>query len=145
MGTNNLLKFLGLICVSEQETEKIEAIFKKFNMKTKWERERRKERVVGWRKRKTGRLGLVDKNYYDSSVGKESASDAGDPGWNPGSGRSTAEGTGYPLQYSWASLVAQLVKNPLAMWTSNPAIHGPVKSQTGMSNFHFQFHRMDKQ
>ena len=72
-------------------------------MKTKWERERRKERVVGWRKRKTGRLGWVDKNYYDSSVGKESAGDAGDPDWIPGSGRSTAEGTGYPLQYLWLS------------------------------------------
>ena len=34
----------------------------------------------------------------------------------PGSGRSTGEGIGYPLQYSWASLVAQLVKNPPAMW-----------------------------
>ena len=34
----------------------------------------------------------------------------------PGSGRSAGEGLGYPLQYSWASLVAQLVKNPLAMW-----------------------------
>ena len=33
----------------------------------------------------------------------------------PGSGRSPGEGIGYPLQYSWASLVAQLVKNPLAM------------------------------
>ena len=33
----------------------------------------------------------------------------------PGSGRSAGEGTGYPLQYSWASLVAQLVKNPPAM------------------------------
>ena len=33
-----------------------------------------------------------------------------------GSGRSTGEGIGYPLQYSWASLVAQLVKNPPAMW-----------------------------
>ena len=29
----------------------------------------------------------------------------------PGLGRSAGEGTGYPLQYSWASLVAQLVKN----------------------------------
>ena len=29
----------------------------------------------------------------------------------PGSGRSTREGIGYPLQYSWASFVAQLVKN----------------------------------
>ena len=34
----------------------------------------------------------------------------------PGSGRSPGGGTGYPLQYSWASLVAQLVKNPPAMW-----------------------------
>ena len=33
-----------------------------------------------------------------------------------GSGRSAGEGIGYPLQYSWASLVAQLVKNPPAMW-----------------------------
>ena len=33
----------------------------------------------------------------------------------PGSGRSTREGIGYPLQYSWASLVAQIVKNPPAM------------------------------
>ena len=51
----------------------------------------------------------------DSSVGKESACDAGDSGSIPGSGRSAAEGIGYPLQYSWASLVAQLVKN-LPMW-----------------------------
>ena len=34
----------------------------------------------------------------------------------PESGRSAGEGIGYPLQYSWASLVAQLVKNPPAMW-----------------------------
>ena len=53
---------------------------------------------------------------HDSSVGKESACNAGEPGLIPGSGRSTGEGIGYPLQYSWASLVAQLVKNPLAMW-----------------------------
>ena len=33
----------------------------------------------------------------------------------PESGRSAGEGIGYPLQYSWASLVAQLVKNPPAM------------------------------
>ena len=33
-----------------------------------------------------------------------------------GSGRSTGEGIGYPLQYSWHSLVAQVVKNPPAMW-----------------------------
>ena len=33
-----------------------------------------------------------------------------------GSGRSTGEGIGYPLQYSWPSLVAQVVKNPPALW-----------------------------
>ena len=47
----------------------------------------------------------------DSSVGKESACNVGDAGLIPGSGRSPGEGIGYPLQYSWASLVAQLVKN----------------------------------
>ena len=41
-----------------------------------------------------------------SSAGKESACNAGDPGLIPGSGRSAGEGIGYPLQYSWASLVA---------------------------------------
>ena len=50
-----------------------------------------------------------------SSVGKESACNAGDPSSIPGSGRSPGEGIGYPLQFSWASLVAQLVKNPPAM------------------------------
>ena len=51
-----------------------------------------------------------------SSVGKESACNAGDPDSIPGLGRSTGERIGYPLQYSWASLVAQLVTNLLAMW-----------------------------
>ena len=51
----------------------------------------------------------------DSSVGKESACNAGDPGSIPGLGRSAGEGIGYSLQYSWASLVAQLVKNLPAM------------------------------
>ena len=50
----------------------------------------------------------------DSSVGKEPACIAGDPGLIPGSRRSAGEGIGYPLQYSWASLVAQLVKDPPA-------------------------------
>ena len=49
--------------------------------------------------------------FPDSSVGKESACNAGDPSSIPGVGRSPEEGIGYPLQYSWASLVAQLVKN----------------------------------
>ena len=47
----------------------------------------------------------------DSSVGKESAFNAGDPDPNPGLGRAPGEGIGYPLQYTWSSLVAQLVKN----------------------------------
>ena len=51
--------------------------------------------------------------FPDTSVGKESACSAGDPGSIPGSGRSPI---GYPLQYSWASPVAQLVKNPPAVW-----------------------------
>ena len=52
----------------------------------------------------------------DSSVGKGSTCTAGDPGSIPGSGRSAGGGIGYPLKYSWASLVAQLVKNLPAMW-----------------------------
>ena len=52
------------------------------------------------------------KGFPDSSVDKESTSNAGDPGSMPGLGRSLGEGIGYPLQYSWASLVAQMVKNP---------------------------------
>ena len=54
--------------------------------------------------------------FSDSSVGKDSACNAGDLGWIPGSGKSTKEGIGYPLQYSWASLVAWLVKNLPEMW-----------------------------
>ena len=54
--------------------------------------------------------------FLGGSVGKESFCNAGDPGSNPGPGRSSGEGIGYPLQYSWASLVAQLVKNLPAMW-----------------------------
>ena len=51
-----------------------------------------------------------------AQFGEESICNAGDPGSIPGSGRSAGEGVDYPLQYSWASLVAQLVKNPPAMW-----------------------------
>ena len=54
-------------------------------------------------------------SFPRSSTGKESACNAGDPGSIPGSGRSPGEGIGYPLQNCWASLVAQLVKNPPAM------------------------------
>ena len=53
--------------------------------------------------------------FPHSSLGKESTCNAGDPSSIAGS-RSAGEGTGYLLQHSWASLVAQLVKNPPAMW-----------------------------
>ena len=56
-----------------------------------------------------------DQNRVSCIVGKESACNAGDPVLIPGSGRASGEGTGYPLQYSWTSLVVQLVKNPPAM------------------------------
>ena len=49
--------------------------------------------------------------FAHSSAGKESACNTGDPYSVPGLGRSTGEGKGYPLQYSWASPVAQLIKN----------------------------------
>ena len=110
----------------------------------------------------------VPMDFPNSSVGKESTCNAGDPGSIPGSGRSPGEGIGYPLQYSWASLVAQLVKNPLAMWETwvqslgwedSPGevkgyplqycglensmdciMHGVAKSLTWLSIFHFRFH-----
>ena len=54
--------------------------------------------------------------FPHSSVGKESACNVGDPGSIPGSERYAGEGIGYPLQYSWASLVAQPIKNLPATW-----------------------------
>ena len=102
--------------------------------------------------------------FPDSSVGKESACNAGDLGLIPGLERSAGEGIGYPLQYSRASLVAQLVKNPPAMWETwvrslgweNPlkkgkathssilawripwtVVHGVARSRTQLSDFHF--------
>ena len=54
--------------------------------------------------------------FSGGSDGKESTCNPGDPDSIPGKGRSPREGIGYPLQYSWASLVAQLVKNLPAMW-----------------------------
>ena len=53
---------------------------------------------------------------FPGSSCKESTCSVGNPDLIPGSGRSPGEGIGYPLQYSWASLVAQLVKNL-------PAVH----------------------
>ena len=56
--------------------------------------------------------------FPGSSVGKKkkSSCNAGDSSSIPGLGRSPGEGTGYPLQYSGASPIAQLVKNPPPTW-----------------------------
>ena len=102
--------------------------------------------------------------FPDSSVGKEYVCNAGDPGSIPGLGRAAGEGHGYPLQCSWASLVAQLVKNLPARWETwvqslglgrSPGeekgcplhysglensmdciVHGVAKSQTWLGDFH---------
>ena len=55
-------------------------------------------------------------SFPGSSVGKESACNIGDASSIPGSGRFPGEGIGCLLQYSWVSLVAQLVKNPPTVW-----------------------------
>ena len=65
--------------------------------------------------------------FPDSSVGKESACSAGDPGLVPGSGRSAGEGIGYPLQYSG-------LKNSM-----DCMVHGVAKSQTRLSDFHLLY------
>ena len=77
-----------------------------------------------------------------SSAGKESICNTGDPNSIPGSGRSTGEGRGYPLQYSWASLVAQLVKNPPAMWETWiwPLGWEDLLEEGTATNSIFQFH-----
>ena len=56
-------------------------------------------------------LFMNDLGLPGGSDGKESTFNAGDPGSKPRLGRSPREGIGYPLQYSWASLVAQMIKN----------------------------------
>ena len=61
------------------------------------------------------RITMLILDFPGSSAGKESACNEGDPSWFPGSGRSPGEGIGYPLQYSWASVIAQTVKYPPAM------------------------------
>ena len=64
------------------------------------------------------------------SAGKDSACKAGDPTSIPGSGSSPGEGIGYPFQYSWASLLAQLVKNPPAMeetWVQSLSCKDPLE------------------
>jgi len=57
-----------------------------------------------------------NKGFPDSSVGKESTCNVGDPGLIPGLGRSPGEGKGYPLQYSGLE--------------NSMTVHGVAKSQT---------------
>ena len=105
--------------------------------------------------------------FPGSSAGKESTCNAGDPSSITGLGRSPGEGIGYPPQYYWASLVAQLVKSPPTMWEmgsiprlqrspregngyplqhsglENPMdciAHGITKSRTQLSDFQFHTH-----
>ena len=73
--------------------------------------------------------------FPGNSAGKESACNAGDPGSIPGSGRSAGEGIGSLFQYSWASLVAQLVNDPSAMqetWVQR--LGGGDPREKGMAN-----------
>ena len=68
--------------------------------------------------------------FLDSQVGKESACNKGDPGNFPELGRSSGEGIGYALRYSWASLVVQLVKNLPAMqetWVQSLGWEDPLE------------------
>ena len=68
--------------------------------------------------------------FPGGSDGKASACSAGDPGSIPGSGRCPGEGDGSPLQYSWASLVAQMVKNLPAMqetWVQSRSWEDPLE------------------
>ena len=85
--------------------------------------------------------------FSDSSVGKESACNTGDPGWIPGLVRSAGEGIRYPLQYSWASLVAQLVKNLPATretWVQSLGCKGLLEKgkATQSSILAWEFHRL---
>ena len=70
------------------------------------------------------------KGFPDSPVGKDSACSAGDPGLIPALGTSAGKGIAYPLQHSWASLVAQLVKNQLAVqetWVQSLGWEDPLE------------------
>ena len=72
------------------------------------------------------------KGFPGGSEDKASASNAGDPSWIPGLGRSPGEGNGNPLQYS-------CLENPMdrgALWAT---VHGVTKSRTRLSNFTFTF------
>ena len=68
-----------------------------------------------------------------SSVDKESACNAGDPGLIPGSGRPSGEGNGNPLQYS-------CLENPMERGAYRATFHGVTKSKTGLSKHALMLH-----
>ena len=72
----------------------------------------------------------TDLGFSDSSVGKESTCNAGDPSSIPGSGRSSGKGIGYPLQYS-------CLENSMDRGAWKATVHGVTKSRTRLSDFHF--------
>ena len=107
----------------------------------------------------------ADLGFPDSSVGKESSCNSGDPGSIPGLGRSAGKGIGYPLQYSWASLAGKESACNAGALGSIPGlgrspgegndyplqysglensmdciVHGVAKSRKQLSDFHFYFH-----
>ena len=113
---------------------------------------------------------LLSVKGFGSSVGKKSACNAGNPGSIPGWRRSHGEGIGYPLQYSWASLVAQMVRIRLQCrrpgfhpWVGKIScrrerlptqysglensmdciVYGVTKSRTQLSDFHFHFQKLE--
>ena len=59
---------------------------------------------------------VIDAGFPGSSTGKVFPCNAGDPGLIPGSWSFPGEGIDYSLQYSCASLVAQMINNPPAIW-----------------------------
>ena len=93
-------------------------------------------KVLGSKQYKLLSANLKKRGFPGSSAGKESACNAGDPSSTPGSGRSAGKGIDYPLQYSWASLVTQLVKNPPAMqetWVRSLGWEDPLEK--GKANY----------
>ena len=72
----------------------------------------------------------IQLGFPDNSAGNESACNAGETSLIPGLGRSPGEGIGYPLQYSWVSLVAHTVKNLPAMqetWVQSLGWEDPLE------------------
>ena len=77
--------------------------------------------------------------FPGSSSGKESACNAGDSGLIPGWGRFAGEGIGYPLQHSWASLAAQLIKESACNAGNLGSIPGLGKSPGERKGYPLQF------